>query len=203
MKFNILYVLKNTEFELKNIEISSLEKVNFEKIKTLKQISDIQLGKDFISLDAIIFYIKNVDFTIITACYKKEIVGFCILENSTFEKIENSIKKHLFLKNEAQEKSIILLKTIAISPKFSRKGIGRKIIQTIDLQKEKTNSTLISVAWKSKKGIHIEKLFLEIEMQKIIEIENYWSKDSLEKNYSCKNCGKPPCKCTATIFHKV
>ena len=194
--------MENIYFELKNINISVLEIVDFEKIKIIKQISDIQLGADFISVDDIIFYTKTKRFSIITACYKRKIVGFCILENLTLDKIQSNIKKHLLIEKEEQKRDAILIKTIAVFPKFSRKGVGRKIIRTIDLQKEKNKSALVSVAWKTKDGIHLEKLFAEIGMQKIIEIKNYWYKESIEKKYSCKSCGKPPCKCTATIFYK-
>ena len=41
-----------------------------------------------------------------------------------------------------------------------------------------------------------------IGFKMITEIEDYWYKDSIVKDYICPSCGKPPCKCSM-IFYRL
>lgn len=93
-------------------------------------------------------------------------------------------------------------KITAVCPSFTGKGIGSRLVsEGMRLLQEKT-SAVVSVAWKSTKGVHIGSQAREHGWQHLLKVENYWQQDSLEKQYTCASCGHPPCKCSAVVYAK-
>ena len=58
----------------------------------------------------------------------------------------------------------------------------------------------LCLGWTKNHTIPIEKALLNNHFFKETVIQNYWEADSLKKKYNCIVCGKPPCKCDATVY---
>lgn len=101
---------------------------------------------------------------------------------------------------DRQKKQIGILQSIAVLPSLQNKGMGKLLLNHIlEYFKLKNYQSVIYPAWKENNP-HFIKHLKKIGFKKIKEIKNYWKKDSLEKNYTCKRCGNPPCLCTLSIY---
>jgi ribosomal protein S18 acetylase RimI-like enzyme len=99
------------------------------------------------------------------------------------------------------EKSIGFVASAATDPDFEGRGIGATLIgQCINELEVFGANVLIATAWKSNKGIQAGSILECRGFQQILELPNYWEKDSLAHGYSCPTCGKPPCRCTAILY---
>lgn len=74
---------------------------------------------------------------------------------------------------------------------------------SIDEFKRREIKTVCSIAWKSKYRTNIGGILKRLGFEQILEIQNYWKEDSIEKGYSCPVCGGPPCKCSAVIYNLI
>lgn len=92
------------------------------------------------------------------------------------------------------------LHTVGVDPKFQRRGIGTALVkESIEELKKLGAETLLSVGWKSEKGVHIGGVLKRSNLTAFREINEYWLEDSRKKGYSCPSCGNP-CQCSAVIF---
>ncbi len=169
--------------------------------KTLPRVLNIaekQLGTYINTED--LFNKENVS---VYASVKKEIAGFCIGKKIKLEKIYEDIPqlKNLGLKQLDAVEKIGLVASVAIDPIYSQRGIGTALIgHCIKELENKGLNILLMTGWKSKKGIHIGNIAEKHGFEKLIEISDFWRKDSVKNQYFCQSCGNPPCKCTAAVY---
>lgn len=92
------------------------------------------------------------------------------------------------------------LHTVGVDPKFQRRNIGTALVrESIEQLKKLGAETLLSVGWKSEKGVHIGGVLKRSNLNAFKEIAEYWLEDSKKKGYSCPSCGNP-CRCSAVLF---
>ncbi|MDC0231097.1 hypothetical protein OAK19_03960, partial [Aureispira] len=98
---------------------------------------------------------------------------------------------------------IALRKHLAVKPGMEARGIGRELVVKGMEILEKYARSIISVVWEESAGKSVGKILRSCGSIPIHTLENYWCKDSLEKQYLCPNCKEPPCCCSATIYAKI
>ena len=173
----------------------------------LIEICDLELGNGYLSLISLneIFENKNnLVQTVVDA--ETEIIGLnislIISEDELISDLNEYQLQYLSPYFCAANK-IGILKMICLIDKAKRKGIGTQFIrESLDYFATKDIKTIYAFAWKTLEGINMDTIFNRKGIHPFIEIENYWSDDSLLKNYSCPECGLPPCKCSVVVYNK-
>jgi N-acetylglutamate synthase-like GNAT family acetyltransferase len=123
-----------------------------------------------------------------------EVVGFFV-----FKVIEERAADYL---NTDSSTKILEVKSIAVYPAFQGQGIGSIIFSEVpNIAKEVGVQNCYCVAWKRKDKVAMHNIHINAGFTVLHEIENYWKKDSIEKDYDCPECGNP-CSCSAVIYHK-
>jgi N-acetylglutamate synthase-like GNAT family acetyltransferase len=134
---------------------------------------------------------------------KNEIVGFSYAYLTTAEEIKEKIGIASLPPEIEKSSKIALRKSMAVKSSYQRKGIGAVLLNdALMLFKEQQMEAVLSITWKSKKGINIAGLMQFYAFKQYKEIPNFWTADSIQKGYLCPECGNP-CKCSAVIYTKV
>ncbi|MEA3495161.1 MAG: hypothetical protein U9R42_03905 [Bacteroidota bacterium] len=185
-----------------NIEIRSAE---IEHLNAILEIADQQFGNNYLSKRELESYLIDSKYQILIAlqddillayslikiCFVKELLAFIKAEK---KKIERLLKNH---------QPIACRMQIAVSDAYMGLGVGKKLTnKSLELSKKYAKSSL-SVVWKNGRENGMDNILLDNGFVKAFEEKNYWKEDSLIKNYKCKNCGLPPCTCSAVIYYQV
>lgn len=200
-------------YDSENHKITSGEYIFYRKIEPkitlatkssvprILAIAENQLGKDYIS-EASLDFDKNI---ILKAQIENETVGFSISKLIDKEEFKNEFNKVAGMKNRVINSidKIGVIRTIAVSLDFQRRGIGNKLLkESLLLLSQRGAEIIIIVGWKSCKGTKIHSLAQLNNFRIIGEIKNYWYEDSQSKMYGCPVCGEPPCECSAVIYSR-
>lgn len=98
---------------------------------------------------------------------------------------------------------VIFLKSVIVKPEYRRRGVASMMISQIEVMGELNGVThYYADAWLTINGLTSGQLFKKLGYQIIKQIDQFWYADSLLKGYSCSECGKAPCLCSAVIFVK-
>lgn len=189
-----------------NIEIVDIEE---KFIPHIINISDNQIGNSYITKDLLNSCILNKDNYIGKVAIdtlQQKVSAFCISYtinnedlNAIFTLNKDKIPRVLQYSN-----SLGFIKSIAVHEKYKGYGVGTKLIQnSIDEFCKRGRTTIFTIAWKSKESINLKGVLENLDFHNVLEIPNYWKKDSLEKQYKCPVCGIPPCECSAVIYIKT
>ena len=109
-------------------------------------------------------------------------------------------EKEWFLDQFSKQLPVGVIKTIGVSSKFKKRGIGTCLASKgIDFLKKKS-TLIISICWEQKEGSPFMLLLEKNRFERIHKLENFWERDSLSKKYNCNNCGTPPCTCDAYVL---
>ena len=112
---------------------------------------------------------------------------------------EKSAKKTTF---SAFGNKIGYLATIAVSEKYRGNGIASRLIGEVHERFAHENiNYIISTAWKHAGKINIGNVLERSGYHFVLEIPDYWYEDSVQKGFSCPQCGNP-CHCACVIFEK-
>ena len=183
-----------------------LRDISKDYIPQILDISDEQLGKDYLSnelLENIIDNDTNVICKLAFSQIGNKVIGFCLAFVVEPQDIASIIKvpERQISRALRDSEKIGVIKTIAVDNKYKGYGVGRKLAEDCynELLRKKVQS-LCSVAWKGKEKVNINGILTNLGFERYIEIPDYWSEDSLQKGYSCPNCGQPPCHCSAVIY---
>lgn len=188
-----------------NLVISNMEEKHF---KYVKKIANAQLGVDYIDLNMLTTMIKNDKKYIIKVVIDQtlnKVVAFLISHS-----VEQEDLKSLFMIDKINlpnvfynSKSLGIVKTIAVEEDYKGHGIGTMLMKDmLNEFKKREIQDIFSLAWKSKIGTNSKGLLEKLGFNNIMEIQEYWKDDSLEKNYNCPVCGRPPCLCAGVIYFK-
>lgn len=188
---------------VKNYTIIDLERVH---IPQLLEISDNQLGKDYLSFEDLDQAISNRDKFICKVAFNRsdnKIMAFCLCPIIEPNNINTIIK----LSGRPMPRSVLhselvgIIKTVAVGERYQGRGIGRNLTSACykELLQKRVQS-ICSVAWKQDGHVNIGGILISLGLKVHVEISDYWMDDSLEKGYDCPECGQPPCHCTAVIY---
>jgi len=181
----------------RRIEIAKLSEADFGAIL---RISDLQFGASFIRVEQLSERVGKEDN--LTAKIDGELIGYVLsqfVEPSTIDLIFNRKEVNLTRYFEKTH-SICWIESIVVDPRYSGRGIGKKLIAKLMSLSVDDHQTFLSVVWKHEKGSPLETIYEGLGFKLVQHIPNYWHADSLEKGYACYYCGTPPCQCAALIY---
>ena len=99
-----------------------------------------------------------------------------------------------------QAKRIGGLENVGVLPEWRGKGVAQALVEArLGWLRQQGAGFVHSWGWKSPQGCHIEKTLLASGFKPIAEIEDFYLKDGLTKDYACPYCG-PICHCSAILF---
>ena len=124
------------------------------------------------------------------------------------------MEKELFLDNKVKlstdivyaykNQKLAVLKSIVVDPKFQGYGVGTRLVEESTRHLKISGAeAFISIAWTSSKGTHIGGIYANLNFVQLDKVEKFWSKDSEANEYSCPECGTPPCQCSAVIYKLI
>lgn len=183
------------------MKIISLQKTHIQEIIPL---SEDAFGKGFLSENYINKYIESDNYTGLVSIDNNKLAGyilFNILLNKEFISEMNE-GKEWFEENFKEHKVISLIKQIVVSKQHQNQGIASQLMKESLKQTNNLSSITCCLAWKKGNQVAIKNTLLSSGFDFQVIINNYWSKESIEKNYSCGFCGDPPCNCGAEVYTK-
>lgn len=174
-----------------------------EDTKAIIKLSDNYFGKAYLNSENIKQYIRHPDSLVYVAENKKEVIGFGIFHLLMQWELIYHLGKSLGnrYENFNPHDRILLIKSLAVQPEFRGKGYGKNLVCSV-LKEKKTDHQLLSIIWESKASLSMERICKSLGMKLWFRAENFWLKDSTEKNYNCPVCGNP-CMCNALIYKKT
>lgn len=174
-----------------NIQIIQMQ---VSMIDEVAQIASMTLGSSFVNEEIL----KND----INLCAK---IGSNIVAYSTTKVVDAHYLKKI-LKNKKlleEEKYLGYIDSIAVDKDYEGMGIGTLLLKSTILKLVENNiSYALMAGWKNKDQVNIRGLALREGFKEEFEIKNFWKEDSLEQNFDCTACGKPPCLCSAVVYTK-
>jgi ribosomal protein S18 acetylase RimI-like enzyme len=168
-----------------------------EDLPSIMRISEQRLGDAYIDPDSLTDR-RNVRKT---AVYEDKVVGFCL----------GWITKQGLLKSERLQEvgtraldfvdEYGYLASVAVDEDYSGRGIGTMLVSAcIEEFKNDDVDHVAMTAWKSSDGVHIGGIADRFKFDTVAEIPNFWKDRSMEEQFSCPECGDPPCTCTAVVY---
>jgi len=187
------------------IEIKDL---NTSQIPYVINISDCELGEQYISKRALTHLIKEKGTAITrVALFDNEVSGFAIAYILNFKQLHNILKNNIDqLPKEYRDINLQFgyIKSIIVQKGKQNIGIGKMLCNDLinELNKSGANAFIVT-AWKKKGEIPANKILQQSGLNVLCEIPEFWKDESISIKYKCPICGNPPCQCSAVIFGKI
>lgn len=171
--------------------------IQFYKNEYLKQVDAIanhQFGKHYIS--AVDW--DDEDRIMLVAVRGAEVLGFCTAMVLEYKDLTLSELYAVFT-----DRPVGMIKSLAVRPDEMNRGIGSKLFEaSLAWLGGRGVSQFYTEAWRDEEGgVRVEKIVLKNNFTKLIEKEDYWYKESLERDYQCSVCGQP-CRCNAVVYYR-
>ncbi|MBL4653485.1 MAG: GNAT family N-acetyltransferase [Flavobacteriales bacterium] len=179
--------------------ISRLLETDFEELLI---IADAILGKNYITQRELENYIGNPSKICFVARTRGEMSGFQQIQICHYNELMTLAlsEKSWFNLQFSHNLPIGVLKTIAISTKFQKQGIGTILTKkSLEVLTKSTNN-ILSICWVLNGVVPYSRILIGCGLAELRKINSLWKKDSLAKKYDCTCCGKPPCLCNAIIY---
>jgi len=180
---------------LKECEIAPMQATD---IPACAAIARKQLGQSFLTADDL----RKMDHIKLCAKQENTVLGFCtakVIKSSEFlNELPNAAREVARLKVANQ---VGLIASVATDPKFVGFGIGTRLVEeAISVLRGEHADVLAMTAWVTKNGANIGSIAERLGFENVAEFPEYWSKSSVENDYSCPECGEPPCQCSALLY---
>ena len=182
--------------------VSGIQKTH---LKDIIQLSDQVFGKDFLDTAYISSHInssKHMGYVLLSG--KKEVMGYILVDLlSPCELSATVVNENTWFLNYFKPfNKIALIKQIVVSPVYQNKGLGSFLIDHIQNKLSDLANAYCCIVWKKEGDNSLKYILLKNKFKPEKITKNYWSNDSVDKNYNCAVCGSPPCKCCAEIYTK-
>lgn len=144
---------------------------------------------------------------LIVARVGRDTVGYCFayrVQQSDWNTIikGRDVRLPIDVRHALEAGHLGIIQTLAVHPDFQGCGIGSALLnEAIDRLMNRGLKRFISLAWKSSSGINIKSLLERSGFKPIVEIEEFWTDDSLKSGFECPECGHP-CKCAAVLYKR-
>jgi len=190
--------------KIKNLQqkINTISSLKDNNINEVLIIADKLFGYNYLTKPELQNYINDNDKIGIVSKNDRKITGFQLMQIGKPENIIATMlcEQKWFRKQFSKYKLIGVLKTLAVKEEYHNQGIGTLLTKkSLEILRKKTD-LIISVCWDNNGDNSISKILKKFNMKLIRQINEYWKDDSIKKNYSCKICGAPPCRCNALIY---
>jgi len=174
-------------------------------ISTVYQLCNTAFGDNYIALYYLHSYLHNEHKKGFVLIENNFLIGFILMSFHTPSDLRQEVicKNEWFYHEFRNSNRIGIIQQVIVHPDFQREGRAERLIRnSIDTFKNNTDLFLCN-AWVINS---IAPLAIALTKNNFLlrkTILNYWSADSLSKNYLCKICGYPPCTCSAKIYSLV
>ena len=167
-------------------------------------LSNNVFGKGFLTKDYIRKYIKRTDSIGYISTLNNNFTGYILINTYPLGKFFDEIlkRKEWFLENLNGYNSISFIKQIAVLNEYQKQGIASDLINHALIESNKLSEITCCLAWKKNNEVALRKALIKNGFEYKVIINNYWSKDSIKKDYSCSSCGVPPCRCSTEVYIK-
>ncbi len=177
--------------------ISPLKDVH---LKDVLQLSNEAFGVGYLSIDYLKSHLnseKHIAFVVTT---ENSIAGFTLIDILTPNELKNYVLKgnNWFYNYFKEFNQIVIRKQTIVSKNHQNQGIGSFLIKESIVAFK--NDIILSLVWDKREKTYLRNILLRNNFSEIKTIYNYWGIDSVTKNYSCPQCGIPPCKCNVLVF---
>jgi len=152
------------------------------------------LGNNYIPFNKLTFLLNNKKVSYKVIYHNHQIIAIAWVQLLSKEKLRLKTKNKVHI-----TKAIKVLEVVAVHPKFQKLGFGSMVVK--DLLTE-MNSPVVCFAWTSFSEVFLKSVLIKQNFKTIKTSYLHYYKDSLSKNFGCKICGNPPCKCAVTVFKK-
>ena len=173
-----------------------------EHLNELLKISNEVFGEYFLNPAYLNNYLNSEkNKAIVALSPDNKVVGFLFLEQFLFLKNSSHFitDAKWFNKRFPENQHLTIIKQIALTSNYQNKGVGKLLLNEVNQLKD---TTIVCIVWDKGKETPLRYLLSKNNFSHEHIIENYWSNDSIEKNYFCEICGQPPCTCNAEIYIK-
>ena len=167
----------------------------------IQRIADCRLGPAYLSPAKIL----HKEWEAFSAYKGSRVVGFLcasLLPLAVFQQHYPSLSSVLERQGLLMD-PIGIIHVVAVDQAYEKQGIGTALItHGFDAFFLIQNGplTVVTAAWADHQGAHIGGPLTHNQFRNIGDLPDYWRADSLARGYECPTCGKPPCRCTASIF---
>ena len=184
-----------------------IKDISENEINAVHLMCNDELGDDYITENFLKDSISNNNQIVRVAITDdKEVIGFSIAtiysEKELNDYLSDKRCDELILPDLINKK-IGITKIVVIKEQYKKKGIGIDLLNdSLLLIEEKKVAIMLGFAWKSKEGVNAKRILERNGFHELIEVKKFWNDESLKENYSCPDCGNPPCICSAIVFIK-
>ena len=184
-----------------------IKDISENEINAVHLMCNDELGDDYIKENFLKDSISNNNQIVRVAITdEKEVIGFSIAtiysEKELNDYLSDKRCDELILPDLINKK-IGITKIVVIKEQYKKKGIGIDLLNdSLLLIEEKKVAIMLGFAWKSKEGVNAKRILERNGFHELIEVKKFWNDESLKENYSCPDCGNPPCVCSAIVFIK-
>ncbi len=195
-----------TQFDSSFADYGSYEvsSIGDEHIAQLAHLADLSVGEGYFNQDYFYDYLINTNKAAWIYSFENQLVGFSLMEHITVPDFISALEGHQSeIKNALTGiNQLIVRRATSVHPSHRGKGIASDMVKRSIKQPPFQADAMISIAWKSNKGIHIQTPLLSNGFEPILEMKQFYATLSLKRQFICPQCGKPPCLCNAVLFKK-
>lgn len=179
--------------------ISNLHSVDLSHVK---RISDHCFGNNYLTVNTLNKILKHEGVFLKIELHSR-VVGFCLAVM-----VESLTDEKWFSTTEFKAMSDFpygIIKTIAIDPKYQGNGLGSQLLESavLKLEAKYQMENMFYPAWMISNQIRLKSKLLHLGFKFSKELKQYWFTESINQNYTCAHCGKPPCTCSLGLFNKT
>lgn len=91
-------------------------------------------------------------------------------------------------------------KITMVHPDRTGMGLGRRVVEKGEEWFEEAGIPSFSLLWENPSNGGIAMLIESQDYEPQRLVPKAWSKESMERQFSCAVCGNPPCECDATLY---
>ena len=130
-----------------------------------------------------------------------EVVGYCFGVLVTGQELMRTYKVTQLPPHAKGSDCFGVLKTIVVSPEYRYNGLGTALFRDcLKTMSERQASATVAIAWMARIATNLSGLLTRQKFRQTEIVKNYWYQDSLDLGFRCKECGAPPCRCSAAIY---
>lgn len=179
--------------------ITTAHTTDFSKIKLL---SDITLGEDYLTEQSLEEFDNNELNKIYVAKDACNLIGFATIEIiKSFNLTNPFLATTQRVDDFFNDKEFVgVIKQLVVNPNHQQKGIGSRFLEVIKNNLPSEVNHLASACWMKGENTGMVKLLKKVNFKLVDTVEDYWKKDSINRNFICPICGNPPCVCPAEIY---
>lgn len=191
---------KKSEF-YNNYRVKSIEESHLEE---LVHLSNISTGEGYFDKDYFLDYLEAPQKHSLIYSINKTPVGFSLLELVSIDKFFEtpSAFNGEMRRSMGDVDSLVVRRATSVHPNHRRKGIANDMVQRSLKIFNEAADAMVSIAWKSTKGVHMRWPLENNNFRPILEMKNFYYELSISRNFICPICGDPPCKCDAILYMK-